>query len=165
MSKEFDTYLDNLPIMVIKLTDSSTIIARFIEDDGQQTLVCKPMEMEVIQVETGKAEIIMQEWLYGCDTHEVIIDNDKIITYAEANRKLKNFYSKCMLQEKLSDMVENIGKDIFLSHADFISSFIAGLEPKDSTKDEDILSPWRDRFEWRPKADSPKRDEDDDLPF
>ena len=39
MSVEFNTYLDGLPIHIIKLTEGSTIIAHFIEDDGQETLV------------------------------------------------------------------------------------------------------------------------------
>ena len=53
-------------------------------------------------------------------------------------------------------------KEEDLSFSDFISSFIDGLEPKDSTEDEDILGPWRDRFEWRPKSDTPIDNDDED---
>jgi len=164
MSKDFDAYLDKLPIHVFKLTDGSTIIARFIEDDGEETFISKPMEIECSQYE-GKMELFMNEWLYGCPAEDVIIHNTNIFTHAEANRKLKNFYSKCMLQERLSDLVDEIGKDLFLSHSDFISSFIDGLEPKDSTEDEDILSPWRDRMQWSPKTTDESTDEEDSSPF
>ena len=48
--------------------------------------------------------------------------------------------------------------------SDIFKSIIDGLEPKDSTPDEDILSPWRDRMQWSPKSDTPI-DDDDELPF
>ena len=165
MSREFDSYLDKLPIHVIKLTDGSTIIAKFIEDDGEQTLLAKPMELQTLPLSSGKNELVMQEWLYGCSGDDVIINNYNILTHAEANRQMKDFYSKCLIQEKLGQMVDEIGKDLFQNHAEFISSFIDGLEPKDSTKDEDILGPWRDRFEWRPKSDTPTKEDDEDSHF
>ena len=163
MSLEFEEYLDKLPIHIIKLTEGTTLIAKFIEDDGEQTLLAHPMQMEVELID-GKMELLMTEWLYGCNTEDVIINNENILTHAEANRKIKNFYSKCMIKERLNELMEELFEPKGLSKSDFISSIIDGLEPKDSTKDEDILGPWRDRFEWRPKSDTPTK-EDDDLAF
>jgi hypothetical protein len=163
MSLEFEEYLDKLPIHIIKLTEGTTLIAKFIEDDGEQTLLAHPMQMEVDLID-GKMELLMTEWLYGCNTEDVIINNENILTHAEANRKIKNFYSKCMIQERLNELMEELFEPKGLSKSEFISSIIDGLEPKDSTEDEDILGPWRDRFEWRPKSDTPTK-EDDDLPF
>ena len=51
------------------------------------------------------------------------------------------------------------------SFKDMISSFIEGLEPKDSTEDEDILKPWRNRMQWSPKSDSPNKGDDTEYPF
>ena len=165
MSVEFNTYLDGLPIHIIKLTECSTIIAHFIEDDGQETLVSKPFIMELMSFDdSGKSELFLQEWLYGAETEEVIISNDKIITHAVANRKIKRFYSKVLLQEKISGMVDEMQDLKMPNMSDIFKSIIDGLEPKDSTPDEDILSPWRDRMQWSPKSDTPI-DDDDELPF
>ena len=165
MSVEFNTYLDGLPIHIIKLTEGSTIIAHFIEDDGQETLVSKPFIMELMSFDdSGKSELFLQEWLYGAETEEVIISNDKIITHAVANRKIKRFYSKVLLQEKISGMVDEMQDLKMPNMSDIFKSIIDGLEPKDSTPDEYILSPWRDRMQWSPKSDTPI-DDDDELPF
>ena len=160
MSEEFQ----ELPVHIIKLVDGTTLIARFIEDDGQEILISKPMEIEVAPMK-GKVELYMQEWLYGCYGEEVIINNDKIITYALANTKLHKFYSKCMLQERLTDLVSELWDKQVENPTDYINSFIDGLVPKDDTEDEDILSPWRDRMQWSPKSDTPIEDDDDELPF
>ena len=165
MSVEFNTYLDGLPIHIIKLTEGSTIIAHFIEDDGQETLVSKPFIMELMSFDdSGKSELFLQEWLYGAETEEVIISNDKIITHAVANRKIKRFYSKVLLQEKISGMVDDIQDLKMPNMSDIFKSIIDGLEPKDSTPDEDILSPWRDRMQWSPKNNTPI-DDDEESPF
>ena len=161
MSSEFDEYLDKLPIHVIKLTEGTTLIAKFIDDDGEQTLLSHPMELDISQID-GKLELFMNEWLYGCNTEDIIIHNENILTHAEANRKLKNFYSKCMIQERLNDLIAELFHPGLQTKSDFLESFIEGLEPKDSTEDEDILSPWKDRFEWSPKSDTPSKDEEDD---
>lgn len=166
MSIEFNSYLDGLPIHVIKLTDGSTLIANFIEDDGEETLITKPFVMELMPFEdAGKNELFMQEWLYGAETEEVIINNNKIITHAVANRKLKKFYSKVLLQEKISGMVDEMNDLKIPNMTDVFQSIIDGLEPKDSTEDEDILSPWRDRMQWSPKSDTPSNDDEDESPF
>ncbi len=166
MSIEFNSYLDGLPIHIIKLTEGSTLIAHFIEDDGEETLLSKPFAMEVMPFEdSGKSELFMQEWLYGAETEEVIISNDKIITHAVASRKLKKFYSKVLLQEKISGMVDEMQDLKIPNMTDVFQSIIDGLEPKDSTEDEDILSPWRDRMQWSPKSDTPIEDDDEEFPF
>ena len=162
MSVEFNTYLDGLPIHIIKLTEGSTIIAHFIEDDGQETLVSKPFIMELMSFDdSGKSELFLQEWLYGAETEEVIISNDKIITHAVANRKIKRFYSKVLLQEKISGMVDEMQDLKMPNMSDIFKSIIDGLEPKDSTpkQEEDILKPWRHRMQWRP-SESPRKDDD-----
>jgi hypothetical protein len=160
MSEEFE----ELPIHVIKLADGTTIIATFIEDDGQETLISNPMEMDVTPMD-GKVEMFMQEWLYGCYSEEVIIPNDKIITHAPANKRLRKFYSKCIIQERLSDLVSELFNKELDNKSEYIDSLIDGLEPKDYTEDEDILSPWRNRMEWSPKSDTPIEDDEDESPF
>ena len=89
----------------------------------------------------------------------------------EADLKMKNFYSKCILQTKLHNMALDLNLDDLnsdeppQSFKDMISSFIEGLEPKDSTEDEDILKPWRNRMQWSPKSDSPNKSDDTEYPF
>ena len=160
MSEEFE----ELPVYVIKLVDGSTLIARFIEDDGREVLISKPMQMDVTPMD-GKVEMFMQEWLYSCEAEEVIISSDNIITYAPANNKLRKFYTKCLIQERLSDLISDLYDKEPENQSDYINSFIDGLEPKDSTEDEDILSPWRDRMQWSPKSDTPIEDDDEEFPF
>tara|TARA_B100001057_G_C22710853_1_gene895720 strand:- start:605 stop:1114 length:510 start_codon:yes stop_codon:yes gene_type:complete len=166
MSDELDQYLSKLPIYVFKLMDGNTIIARLLKDaDAEEGLVYVSQPQSVV---LDGRQIIMHEYMYGCEANKIHIDTMNIITYSEATLRLKNFYSKCILQAKIDDIALDTGVDNEeteekeLSWTDFISSFIDGLEPKDSTEDEDILSPWRNRMQWSPKADSPIEDEDDD---
>ena len=112
----------------------------------------------------------MYEWLYGCDTTETYIDQRHVIAYHEAKLKIKNFYSKCVIRAKLDDDLENelfnsvINKSNKENPFEFLQSLIDGLEPKDSTPEEedDILKPWRHRMQWRP-SESPRKDDDSSL--
>jgi hypothetical protein len=168
MSSELNQYLRKQPIYVFKLAEGSTIIARVIKNAEATEGLIYISQPQTLKLEGGKkkSEIIMHEWLYGCDAKKVAIDVLNIIAMSEASLKMKNFYSKVLLQDRLHNMALELGlnelEEDDLSFTDFISSFIDGLEPKDSTEDEDILGPWRDRFNWRPKTDTPIDNEDED---
>tara|TARA_Y100000004_G_C8927274_1_gene418196 strand:- start:711 stop:1226 length:516 start_codon:yes stop_codon:yes gene_type:complete len=168
MSSELNQYLRKQPIYVFKLAEGSTIIAKIVKDAAAEEGLIYVSQPHTMKLDSGKnkSEVIIHEWLYGCDAKRVPIDVLNIIAMSEANLKMKNFYSKVLLQDRLHSLALELGLNEIesdnLTFSDFISSFIDGLEPKDSTEDEDILSPWRDRMEWRPKTDTPKRDEDED---
>ena len=108
----------------------------------------------------------MYEWLYGCDTTETFIDQRHVIAYHEAQLKMKNFYSKCVIRAKLDeahdDLLSDLNENSFIGNPfEFMQSLLDGLEPKDSTpkQEEDILKPWRHRMQWRP-SESPRKDDD-----
>lgn len=170
MSDELDEYLESLPVTVFKLITGETIIARIIEEPPDEELpfiLSQPYALELELIRKGPAQISMHEWLFGCDAIEIFIDQQNIISYHEATFKLKKFYSKVLIQNKLEDGLndedntEYEGK-ISPHPFEFLQSLIDGLEPKDSTEDEDILSPWRNRMEWKP-IEGPKRDDTDSL--
>ena len=174
MSDELNEYLDSLPVTVFKLITGETIIARIVEEPPEEELPFILSQPYSIDLETsrGVAQIGMHEWLFGCDATEVFIDQHNIITYHEATFKMKKFYSKVLIRNRLEEDDELIDDDdteedgkVTPNPFEFLQSLIDGLEPKDSTEDEDILSPWRDRMQWSPKSDTPIEDDDEEFPF
>ncbi len=171
MSDELNEYLDSLPVTVFKLITGETIIARIVEEPPEEELPFILSQPYLIDLETSKgmAQIGMHEWLFGCDATEVFIDQHNIITYHEATFKMKKFYSKILIRNRLDDDNELIDDDdteedskVTPNPFEFLQSLIDGLEPKDSTEDEDILSPWRNRMEWKP-VEGPKQDDTDSF--
>ena len=172
MSDELDQYLDSLPINIFKLSNGETIVAKIVEeppDDELPFIVSQPFVLEVDLGYTGKGQICMHEWLYGCDAKETFIEQHHIIAYHEAKLKMKNFYSKCLIRAKIDESEDELldeveDKKITSNPFEFLQSLIDGLEPKDSSADdeEDILKPWRDRMEWKP-SQSPRKDDDSSL--
>ena len=173
MSTDLDQYLSKQPIYIFKLITKETIIAKVVRNSDVEEGIVYVSQPHTLELGRGKntQEVIIYEWLYGCNVQELPIDTMNILVMHEADLKMKNFYSKCLLQSKLHNMaldlkLEDLDSDEPpQSFKDMISSFIEGLEPKDSTQDEDILSPWRDRMQWSPKSDSPNKGDDTEYPF
>jgi len=145
MSDELNNYLNNTQINIYKMIDGSTIIARLVEDDGEEIMVSKPQE--VMLMPDGKSvQLIMNEWMYGSDEDEdIIIHHDSIMSYSSASYKMKKFYSKCILRNRLDDLADNLNlksktsdssDSIETNPFEFLSSILDGLEPKDSSEDE-----------------------------
>lgn len=169
MSDELDEYLESLPINVFKLVNGETIIARIVEEPPDEELPFILSQPYVLNLDTsiGRGGLSMHEWLYGCDAQEVFIEQSDIIATHEAILKMKNFYSKCVIRNKIEedefdDEFDSEEDNKSISPFEFLQSLIDGLEPKDSTEDEDILSPWRNRMEWKP-VEGPKRDDRDSF--
>ena len=168
MSDELDQYLDSLPVHIFKISTGETIITKIVEeppDDELPFIVSNPFVLEVELGPRGKGQIAMYEWLYGCDTTETFIDQRHVIAYHEAQLKMKNFYSKCVIRAKLDeahdDLLSDLNENSFIGNPfEFMQSLLDGLEPKDSTpkQEEDILKPWRHRMQWRP-SESPRKDD------
>jgi hypothetical protein len=169
MSDELDEYLESLPINVFKLVNGDTIIARIVElppDEELPFIISQPFSLH-LDASLGKGSLSMHEWLYGCNAQEVFLEQSDIIATHEAILKMKNFYSKCVIRNKMEDEdfeeEEDSEEDSeYLNPFQFLQSLVDGLEPKDSTKDEDILSPWRNRMEWKP-VEGPKQDDRDSF--
>ena len=106
MSIELNEYLMNLPIYVFKLIDGNTIIAKLLETDESGVIVSNPHQLDLHE-HGNKLDIIMNEYLFGCNTNEVIITFDKIIVQSEADLPMKNFYSKTMLKDKVHRTLSN----------------------------------------------------------
>lgn len=173
MSDDLNEYLDSLPVAVFKLITGETIIARIVEEPPDEELpfiLSQPYRVHLEQ-SRDRAQISMHEWLYGCDAVEIFIDQCNIITYHEATFKMKKFYSRVLIRNKLEDE-EMLDEDddvnmeeenkVIGNPFEFLQSLIDGLEPKDSTEDEDILSPWRNRMDWKP-VEGPKKDDSDSF--
>ena len=173
MSTDLDQYLSKQPIYIFKLITKETIIAKVVRNSDVEEGIVYVSQPHTLELGRGKntQEVIIYEWLYGCNVHELPIDTMNILVMHEADLKMKNFYSKCILQTKLHNMALDLNLDDLnsdeppQSFKDMISSFIEGLEPKDSTEDEDILKPWRNRMQWSPKSDSPNKSDDTEYPF
>jgi hypothetical protein len=144
MTQELNNYLSKLPIKIFKLIDGSTIIAKVLEDDGEEIMVSKPHEMDLITGDSKhRGNLVMNEWIYGCEQDEdIVIHHDMIMTDANASLKMKDFYSKAVLQNRLEsladslDLKPNDSKSLFddgLHPFESLLSFLDGLEPKDST--------------------------------
>tara|TARA_Y100000004_G_scaffold97210_1_gene108808 strand:+ start:4322 stop:4816 length:495 start_codon:yes stop_codon:yes gene_type:complete len=159
MSSSFNDYLKDQPIHVFKMVDGSTVIANLIEDAGDEVYISKPQEISLCELnKKGHVEILLNEWLFGTDAEDVIIHSDKIITHSPATAKMKNFYSKCLIQTKISKLAKELNlkksmkKD--LHPFDLFQSFIDGLEPKDTFEEEYSEEPFnyeeynKRRWEW-----------------
>jgi len=140
MSKELDEYLDNMPIFVFKLVDGGTIIGEIMDNDGKEILLSNPQEIALINSEDGSMNnIYMNEWIYGSDSSEVLINCDKVIAKSEASIKLKNFYSKVNLQNKVKTLAKEMGMngDTVFDSLSFVKSLFNGLDNKDYSDGND----------------------------
>ena len=173
MSTDLVQYLSKQPIYIFTLINKETIIAKVIKNADSEEGIVYVSQPHVLELNrrSHNQEVIIYEWLYGCDAKKVALDTMNILVMYEADLKMKNFYSKCLLQTQLHNMALDLEIDDLIqdeppqSFKDMISSFIEGLEPKDSTEDEDILKPWRNRMQWSPKFDSPNKSDDTEYPF
>jgi hypothetical protein len=165
MSKELNEYLSNLPIHVFKLIDGSSVIARILDEDDDGFILGRPFEIKLGRGRRG-LDLELYEWLYGCDAKDTFIAEETIMAHHEATMKLKNFYSKSLLQMKIDEVAEDLDSldelkdELQIENPfDFIKGIIDGLEPKDSLEDEeyeeeeDFNKPsqneqYKRRFEW-----------------
>ena len=110
--------------------------------------------------------VVEQNLVKRSDSKDTFIAEETIMAHHEATMKLKNFYSKSLLQMKIDEVAEDLDSldelkdELKIENPfDFIKGIIDGLEPKDSLEDEeyeeeeDFNKPsqneqYKRRFEW-----------------
>jgi hypothetical protein len=142
MSKELNDYLNSMDIRVLKLVDGSTIIGKVLDYDDYNMMIEKPQQIG-LHDEGLKVDLIMNQYMYGSDDSAVVFNVNKIIASSDASFSLKKFYSKHMLREKVTTLVESTADKKKNKPSDLYNMFetlLNGLEQQGyrDTRDDDF---------------------------
>ena len=93
MSTDLDQYLSKQPIYIFKLITKETIIAKVVRNSDVEEGIVYVSQPHTLELGRGKntQEVIIYEWLYGCNVQELPIDTMNILVMHEADLKMKNF--------------------------------------------------------------------------